>query len=87
MPDESLFRTIEASELRGDVLLNLLCRTAQEKGRVEVSNCGGGSCVIISKDELEALERALEILADGDGLKSVCQSIEHLCDTCRQEQA
>lgn len=51
--------------------------------RVEVS-LPDGQCVIISKDELEALEKALEILADSDALRSVSASIEHLCDACRE---
>ena len=73
MSDE-IFATVEANQIQGK-LLDMLCRTAREKGRVEITNCGGGDCVIISKEELASLERALEIFMDMEGAKKVCQHI------------
>jgi PHD/YefM family antitoxin component YafN of YafNO toxin-antitoxin module len=63
MADDSPFTTLDGSQIQSD-LLELLCRTAQEKGRIEITNCGGTTCVIISKEELEDLETALEILSN-----------------------
>jgi hypothetical protein len=66
MTDEPLFQTVEAGRLPAD-LVRTLCRTAREKGRVEITNCDGGSCVMISKEELDYLESALAILSNTDG--------------------
>lgn len=63
------------------------CRkAANDRARIEVTLPDGvGHCVIISKEELLALEQALEILSDGDGMKSACSSLEKLCDLWRQQ--
>ncbi len=61
-------------------------KVAQDHARVEVTLPDGvGHCVIISKDELQALEQALEILADSNNMKSACASIEKLCELWRQQ--
>ena len=70
MFDESVFQTVEAGTLQAD-LVRMLCRTAREKGRIEITNCDGGSCVMISKEELDYLEAALEILSKTDGVKEM----------------
>ena len=75
MSDGPVFTQIDANELQGD-LLRLLCRTAREKGRIEITNCGGGSCILISKEELDSLERALEILYNANGGKRMSRSVE-----------
>lgn len=62
---DHLFRTLDISHFQGN-LAELLCRTAQRKGRIEIDNGDGTSCVVISKAELDDLERALEILADSE---------------------
>lgn len=61
---------------------HLYHKVVQGHQRVEVS-LPDGQCVIISKEELDALEQALEILADSDAFRSVAASVEHLCDICR----
>ena len=75
-----IFATLDAPALQAD-LLNLLCRTAREKGRIEITNCGGGACVLISKDELDGLERALEILSRTDGAMKMREELEE-CAVC-----
>lgn len=62
MSDQPLFTSLDASKLQ-DNLLEILCRIATDKGRVEITNCDGGTCILISKDELDSLEEALEILS------------------------
>ena len=53
------------------------------KGRVEVTRRGCEDvCVLISKSELEALERALEILADSAEYKAMCDNISQLVAAC-----
>jgi len=48
-------------------------------GRVEVTRPGSDDrCVLISKQELECLERALEILSDTDDVRDMCGKIAHL---------
>jgi PHD/YefM family antitoxin component YafN of YafNO toxin-antitoxin module len=67
--------TMEAETLQVD-LLQLLCRIAKNKGRIEITNCEGGNCVLISKAELDSLEAALEILSNTDGAKQLERAIE-----------
>src|SRR5690349_11505176 len=57
-------------------LAKLYQKVAHDKERVEIT-CDGSTdrCVIISKEELDSLERALEILADSDAVKSMRQSL------------
>ena len=54
---------------------------ARNHQRVEVQSPDGG-CVIISKAELEALERALQILSDGDTVKEVAEQLAHVAALC-----
>lgn len=54
-------------------------RVALGKGRVEIKRRGCDEvCVMISKSELEALERALEILSDTAEYKSMCETLTQL---------
>lgn len=58
--------------------------TAHTRVEVDLPD-GNGHCVIISKDELQGLERALEILADGEGMKAACDSLNRLCELWRRQ--
>lgn len=51
-------------------------RVARGHGRIEITADGCDDvCVLISKAELESLERALEILAETDDFRTMCQSL------------
>lgn len=53
------------------------------KGRIEITRNGcDDRCVLISKAELDALERALAILSDTDGVKSMSAQIAQLAAIC-----
>lgn len=77
MPDEplSLFQTMDIPTLQGN-LVEILCRTAREKGRIEITNCDGGTCVMISKEELDALESAISILSQTEQVRALHQVVE-----------
>ena len=75
MADDPLFFNLDASTLPGH-LVQLLCRIATEKGRVEITNCDGGNCVMISKEELDNLEDALELLSNTEQGKALHRSVE-----------
>jgi hypothetical protein len=45
------------------------------KGRVELNTADGHTCVLISKSELDAMEQALSILADGDAVQAMRQEL------------
>jgi len=48
-------------------------------GRLEITRPGSDQrCVLISKEELDALERALEILSDTEDVRDICEKIAHL---------
>jgi PHD/YefM family antitoxin component YafN of YafNO toxin-antitoxin module len=52
-------------------------------GRIEVTRRGCNDvCVLISKSELEALEQALEILAQSSEYKAMCDSIQSVAVAC-----
>ena len=56
---------------------------AQFRGRVEITRQGcDDCCVLISKAELESLERALAILSDTDGVKAIAGHIAQLAAVC-----
>ena len=53
------------------------------RGRIEVTRRGcEDNCVLISKAELEALERALEIMCESAEYKSMCDNISQLVAAC-----
>ena len=79
------FQTMDITRVRR-ALTDLHERVATGAGRVEVT-CRGREhvCVIISKGELEALERALEILAGTDEYRAMSDAIAQVvaqCDGC-----
>ena len=48
-------------------------------GRIEITRPGSDErCVLISKEELDCLERALEILSDTDTVRDMCGKISDL---------
>ena len=52
---------------------------ARTKGRVEITRAGSDDrCILISQEELAALERALEILSDTDDVRNMCGQIAEL---------
>ena len=53
-----------------------------QRQRVEITRAGSDdTCVMISRSELETLERALGILADTDEFHEMCQSLKNLLNT------
>ena len=77
MVEEPLFFSLEGESLGKD-LLKVLCRIAKEKGRVEITNCSGRSCVMISKDELDSIESALEILSSLHEVQFLHDKVKHV---------
>lgn len=77
MVDEPLFYSMDGTTLGKD-LLKVLCRIAREKGRVEITNCDGSSCVMISKDELDLMESALEILSNIKQMQPLHEKVRHV---------
>jgi PHD/YefM family antitoxin component YafN of YafNO toxin-antitoxin module len=75
MADDPLFFNLDSSTLPGH-LVDMLCRIAKEKGRVEITNCDGGNCVMISKEELDNLENALELLSNTEQGRALHRSVE-----------
>ena len=58
------------------VLENLHEHVTQTKRRVEITRRGSDErCVLISKEELFCLERALAILSDTDGVRDICHKL------------
>ena len=60
-------------------LASLHAFVTRTNGRIEITRPGTDDhCVLISKDELDALERALEILSDTDTVRAMCGQISEL---------
>jgi len=71
------FQSIEADKVHS-TLLQLFDQVIRVNGRIEfMSATTGKSCVLISKTELDSLERALEILSNTDA----CQQMRDLVAT------
>jgi len=70
--------TLDCDSVQRD-LLQLLRRIACEKGRVEILGSDGVcDCVLLSKAELDGLEKALDILARTRSGRNICQVIADL---------
>ena len=67
-------------------LAKLHARVCLDRGRIEITRSGcDESCVLISRDELEALERALEILSTTDGAAAMRLQLRGLAAELRVE--
>jgi len=64
----------EAAKAR---LLDLLIQVCGKKVRVEITH-GDSACVLISKEELQGLENALEILSNTSAVQRIANSIAAL---------
>jgi hypothetical protein len=52
---------------------------AAHHGRIEITRPGSNDrCVLISKPELDSLERAIEILSDSEDVRDICHKIAAL---------
>ena len=79
------FQTLDVTRFR-QTLAKLHEAVGCGSGRIEVTRRGCNDvCVLISKAELESLERALEILAESAEYKAMCDSLTSVvaqCDGC-----
>ena len=50
-------------------------KVTTERGRVEIYDDRGAACILISREELEALEQALEILANTSEVRRLAEQI------------
>jgi PHD/YefM family antitoxin component YafN of YafNO toxin-antitoxin module len=66
----------EVQERLGE-LHQAVCR---DKGRVEIKDGDGRTCVLISKEELECLEQALEILSNTSDVQKIAKTIAAMGD-------
>jgi PHD/YefM family antitoxin component YafN of YafNO toxin-antitoxin module len=80
--ESSSFRSVTVihAESRLGQILQGVCR---EKGRVEIRD-GEHCCVLISKEELETLEEALEILSNTSDVRKIAQTIAAISHTVAQ---
>ena len=76
MPDEDSFSFISIDQVqdRFNQLHESVCRA---RGRVEIKD-GSSTCVLISKEELESLEQALEILSNTADVRKIAHAVSEL---------
>jgi hypothetical protein len=73
--DDNFFHSLDVARFH-EVVHKIHETVAGRHGRVEVTRDGCDDvCVLISKRELEALERAVEILAECAEYKSMCDEV------------
>ena len=78
MSDESHRRTY-AAPVVAQSLEQLHEFVTQHNGRIEITRAGSDErCVLMSKQELDALERALEILSDTDDVRHLSEKLASL---------
>jgi len=79
------FHTVKLSQFRHS-LDDLHQRVSIEHGRIEITRDGcDDACVLISKAELEALEHALEVLAQSDDYRAMCETLSQVAGECLAE--
>jgi PHD/YefM family antitoxin component YafN of YafNO toxin-antitoxin module len=75
--DSSPFLALPLAHVQHD--LRKLCeKVAHETGRVEILGPGERTCVLISKAELDGLERALEVLSDAPAVREMTAELAQL---------
>jgi hypothetical protein len=75
-------QTLDLERVRRDLDL-LHERICRSWGRIEITSSADGTglrCVLISKDELETMERALEILCELPGGKQICEGLTRVAN-------
>jgi len=72
--------SIDQVQLQLSQLHKQVCRA---KGRVEIHD-GDNCCVLISKEELDALEQALEILSNTAQVQQIARTVAALTYTAAQ---
>ena len=79
---ERLFQTLDVTRFR-QAMAKFHEVVGCGRGRIEVTRRGCDDvCILISKAELEALERALEILSESAEYKAMCDNISQLVAAC-----
>jgi hypothetical protein len=76
MPDELKFRLMSIDQATQG-FAQLHERVCCDKGRIEIHD-GQRTCVLISKEELETLEAALEILSNTADVQKMARTIAAL---------
>ena len=76
MPDEESFSFISIDQVQ-DRFSELHENVCRARGRVEIKD-GSSTCVLISKEELESLEQALEILSNTADVRKIAQAVSEL---------
>jgi PHD/YefM family antitoxin component YafN of YafNO toxin-antitoxin module len=87
-PASAAFQTLTLSQVQSD-LIDLYRRVACTQGRVEIAadERGECDCVLISKAELDSLERALNILADSRAVRELSGHLADLAELVEPEHA
>jgi hypothetical protein len=76
------FQTLELTRLR-KAIDRIHEQVAGRDGRVEITREGCDDvCVLISRTELESLERAMEILAATEEYQGMCDHISEVAAAC-----
>lgn len=83
MPDsiEHPYSRVDMTRV-GKIIRKLHDQVVGQRQRVEITRAGcEDTCVMISRAELETLERSLEIFADTDEFNEMCRSLKNLLNT------
>ena len=80
--DSSPFLALPLAHVQRD-LLRLCEKVARETGRVEIVGPGECACVLLSKAELDGLERAIELLSDVPTVREMTAELAQLAQ-CAQ---
>ena len=76
------FQSIDLAHC-GHTLDDLHQRVSTGYGRIEITRKGGeDACVLISKAELETLEKTIELLSQSDHYREMCAQVSHIAGEC-----
>jgi PHD/YefM family antitoxin component YafN of YafNO toxin-antitoxin module len=68
------FQSVDATTA-GPELSRLRQEVATTGRRVEITAADGATCVVISKTELDSLERAIELLSDNEQVRELTAAV------------
>jgi PHD/YefM family antitoxin component YafN of YafNO toxin-antitoxin module len=82
---EAAYPTLDVTHARRE-LARIYEQVTRDRRRIELRRRGSEeSCILISKAELDGLERALAILSDGDDVKRLCETLAHVASIAHQQ--
>lgn len=84
--DISAFQSLDLTQAKNELHQLHECVVRHHR-RIEITAGAHGASVLISKAELDSLERALEILSETEDVRTLCQKLSALAGMATADSA